>query len=182
MLVKNSLHQRLAISGTMLAISIVLGYFTSQFKIGDTVVLKIGLAQLPIFFLSIVVGPKYGATAGFVGDFIRALLSSAGAYNPFFGLTAALAAALPGLFFHRKAARPALVKLYLVLLANQLLCSLLLNTLLIHWFYGTPLLLLLSTRVLAAVADPIILSLGCYGLLRLAEKNRFISFSAPSNH
>ena len=64
----------------------------------------------------------------------------------------ALFGIIAGLFFlKRKKTRP--VKIILLVLAAQIVCSVVLNTLAIHLFYGVPLQVLLPSRAAAAAVE-----------------------------
>ncbi len=178
MLSRNTLSSRLALCGMLLGLSVLLGQIsTINVAIGPITGLKVGLGQIPIVFISIVLGPVFGAAAGFAGDLIRTMLGNGGAYNPAFGIVAALLSAVPGIFFHKAKGIPPLRKLYTVLLLDQLLCSLVLNTMLIHWMYGVPLLALLPTRLVWFVIDPVVLSVSNYALLHLAKRTGVIQYA-----
>lgn len=181
MLKNPSSTRKLTLAAMLLAVSVVLSqFFRIELPIGGITGLKIGLAQLPVLFGSIVLGPTYGLLLAVASDFFSVLMSSSGAYQPLFAVTAAIFGFLPGLFLHRRPARPGFIRLFIVLLLTQMVTSAALNTLLIHVLYGVPLLSLLVTRLPAAVIDSIVLSALCSMLLYLGERYKFIVYPSAT--
>ena len=144
--------------GVLTALEIVLSRFLSL----NAWNLKIGFSFVPVAMAGMLFGPLGGGIVGALGDFLGAVLFPIGPYFPGFTLTAFLTGAVFGLFLRRK--RTALPVLGAVAV-NQLLLSLLLNTLWISILYGSPYLPLLGTRVvqcaiLAPVQFAVLLLLG----------------------
>ena len=135
--------------GVLTALEIVLSRFLSL----NAWNLKIGFSFVPVALAGMLFGPLAGGIVGALGDFLGAVLFPIGPYFPGFTLTAFLTGLVFGLFLHRK--RTALPVLGAVAV-NQLLLSLLLNTLWISILYGSPYLPLLSTRVVqCAILAPV---------------------------
>ena len=102
-------------------------------------------------------GPVWGAVAGGLADFIGAVLFPIGPYFPGFTLTNALIGLVFGLFLRRRTSGTAgIVSICAAVLINNLVLSLLLNTLWVSVLYGSPFLQLLPVRLMQnAVMIPI---------------------------
>ena len=138
----------------LLAMEIVLSRFCSI----NAWNLKIGLNFLPIALAGILFGPLAGGLVAALGDFLGAILFPIGAYFPGFTATAFITGSLFGLFLHKD---QSLLKIILVVILNNLIFSLLLNSLWISILYGSPYgPLLVSRLVQIAVLIPVQI-LGC---------------------
>ena len=137
---KNRL-QSLAYLAVLTAVQIVLSRFCSI----STYHLKIGFSFLPVALGAVLMGPLGGAVVAGLGDFLGAILFPIGPYFPGFTLTSAIGGALYGVALRKKEQR--LRGLIAVVLFNQLVLGLLVNTLWISLLYGTPYEVLLGTRV-----------------------------------
>lgn len=134
----------LTILGLLVAVEIVLSRFLSISAWN----IKIGFGFVPIALAAILYGPLAGGLVAAVGDFLGAVLFPIGPYFPGFTFTAFLTGMVFGLFLHKK---QNLRNIAGAVLVNQLIMSLLLNTLWISILYGSPFLPLLETRVFQAV-------------------------------
>ena len=135
--------------GVLTALEIVLSRFLSV----NAWNLKIGFSFVPVAIAGMLFGPLAGGIVGALGDFLGAILFPIGPYFPGFTLTAFLTGVVFGLFLRKK--RTALSVLGSVAV-NQLLLSLLLNTLWISVLYGSPYVPLLTTRVVqCAILAPV---------------------------
>jgi len=134
----------LTILGLLVAVEIVLSRFLSISAWN----IKIGFSFVPIALAAILYGPLAGGLVAAVGDFLGAVLFPIGPYFPGFTFTAFLTGMVFGLFLHKK---QNLRNIAGAVLVNQLIMSLLLNTLWISILYGSPFLPLLETRVFQAV-------------------------------
>ncbi len=135
--------------GVLTALEIVLSRFLSL----NAWNLKIGFSFVPVALAGMLFGPLGGGIVGALGDFLGAVLFPIGPYFPGFTLTAFLTGAVFGLFLHKE--RTALPVLGAVAI-NQLLLSLLLNSLWISILYGSPYWPLLGTRVVqCAILAPV---------------------------
>lgn len=123
--------QMLALLGMLTAIEIVLSRFCSISAWN----IKISLSFLPVSAAAMLYGAAPAAAVAALGDFAGAILFPIGAYFPGFTLTAALTGALFGLLLHRQRT---LARIAAAAAVNQLVFSLLLNTLWISILYGSP--------------------------------------------
>lgn len=123
--------QTLALLGMLTAIEIVLSRFCSISAWN----VKISLSFLPVAAAAMLCGAAPAAAVAALGDFVGAILFPIGAYFPGFTLTAALTGALFGLLLHQKRT-PA--RIAAAAAVNQLVLSLMLNTLWISILYGSP--------------------------------------------
>lgn len=135
--------------GLLTAMEIVLSRFCSISAWN----IKIGFSFIPVAAAAILFGPLQAGTVAALGDFLGAILFPIGAYFPGFTLTAFLTGATFGLFLHKKQSAQRIGGAVVI---NQLVLSLLLNTLWISILYGAPFHALFLTRILqCAVSGPI---------------------------
>lgn len=104
------------------AMEVVLNRFLSI----NTPYLKIGFSFVPVVVAAILYGPLGGACVGGLGDLIGAILFPNGPFFPGFTLTALLTGLVYGLFLYKKQTP---LRIVLAVAVNQLVLSLLLNTL-----------------------------------------------------
>ncbi|NLL38724.1 MAG: folate family ECF transporter S component [Clostridiales bacterium] len=139
--------RKLVTSALLIAMAVVL---TRLLGI-NVLTAKIGFGFVPIIVAAMTFGPAYAAIIYAIADVIGALLFPAGAFNPFFTLNAFLAGAVWGLILYRKA--PAshwgtIGIAFVAALVNNIVFSLVTNTLLIHFFYDVRLISLIPTRLI----------------------------------
>jgi len=106
--------------------------------------MKLGFAFVPVVVAAIMLGPVRAAIVGGLADFVGAILFPIGAYFPGFTLTAALMGLVYGLFLYRKQTFPRVLGAVVI---NQLILSLILNTLWISILYDSVFRPLLVTRL-----------------------------------
>lgn len=96
---KNSNTKIMVHSAMLLAISLVLGYFSAMIPIGGSGSLRIGISgffyKLPAFLF----GPLYGAIVCGLKDVLSYVIKPEGAYIPPMTLTAILGGVINGVFF-----------------------------------------------------------------------------------
>lgn len=128
----------------LIAIEIVLSRFLSISAWN----IKIGFSFVPIVIAAILYGPLPAGVVAALGDFVGAILFPIGPYFPGFTLTAFLTGIVFGLFLQKS---QDIGRIALAVGVNQLLLSLLLNTLWISVLYEAAYLPLLATRVIQCV-------------------------------
>lgn len=127
--------------GILIAVEIVLSRFCSISAWN----IKIGFSFVPVAVAAVLYGPVGAATVAALGDFAGAILFPIGAFFPGFTLTAALTGIVLGLFLQKRQTAGRILGAVLV---NQLVLSLLLNTLWISILYSAPYGPLFLTRIL----------------------------------
>lgn len=132
--------KRIAVLSLLTACEIVLSRFLSI----NAWNIKIGLNFVPVVLAAMLYGPIASAAVAAMGDFLGAVLFPIGAYFPGFTLTAFLTGVVFGLFLKKTRK---LLNILCAVLINQLVLSLLLNTLWISVLYGSPYGPLLVTRL-----------------------------------
>ena len=132
--------QTLVTLSVLIAIELILSRFLSISAWN----IKIGFSFVPIAIAATAYGPVEAGIVGGVGDLVGALLFPIGAYFPGFTLTAFLTGVVFGLFLHK---RQTLGRVLGAVAVNQLILSLLLNTLWISILYGSEFGPLLVTRI-----------------------------------
>lgn len=139
----------IAYLGVLVAAEIVLSRFLSI----NAWNIKIGFNFVPIVIAAMLFGPLPAAAVAAMGDFLGAVLFPIGPYFPGFTLTAFCTGLVFGLFLHEKRIPGRVLAAVAI---NQLVFSLLLNSLWISILYGSPFLPLLSTRIIqCAVLAPV---------------------------
>lgn len=131
----------LATVAVMVAAEIVLSRFLSI----STYSIKIGFGFLPIAIVAMLYGPLWAAAAAGTADFLGAVLFPIGPYFPGFTLTALLTGAVFGVFLHRQRNFP---RVLAAVVTNNVVLSLLVNTLWISILYGKGFLALLPGRII----------------------------------
>lgn len=91
--------QNVAICGMLLALRILLGYF-SNLTLAITPDIKIGLSFLPIAVAGILCGPIAAGAIGALGDLICFLLAPMGAYFPGWTVNGLIVGLLYGVFLY----------------------------------------------------------------------------------
>ena len=125
--------KQLIVLSLLIAINVLL---SRVLAINGTLV-KIGLGFAATAAAAILYGPLWAAVEAGAADTLGALLFPTGPYNPCFTLTALVTGAIFGLWLRGE--KPGWARCLAAAGMNCLLVDLLANTLLIHWFYGTPL-------------------------------------------
>ena len=136
---KKTKVQILAGCAVLIAAQVILSRFCSI----NAWNLKIGFGFLPVMLAGLLYGPLQGAIVGFLSDFAGAVLFPIGPYFPGFSVCLAASGALFGALVKKNA--PAW-RIALAVGIDQLVLSLLVNTLWISILYGAPYLPLLGTR------------------------------------
>ena len=105
----------------------------------------ISFMTIPIMLAGIYYGPLAGGIVGFVAETAGFFMAPTGDFNLAFSVVAALLGVIAGLFY-LKSNRTSLWKTLLIVASTQIICSAMLNTLIIHWFYGVPFHVLIPPR------------------------------------
>lgn len=139
----------IALMGILVAAEIVLSRFLS-ISLWN---LKIGFAFIPVVIAGIKLGPIKAGTVGALSDFLGAILFPIGPYFPGFSFTAFLIGVTYGVFLYKK---QDMKRVIIAVLINQLIFSLVLNTLWISILYGTPYRPVFISRILqVAIIAPV---------------------------
>lgn len=135
---------------------------------GGMKITDLSLIGLPVMLAGIYFGPIAGGLVGFASEMISFFMMPVGAYNPAFSAVMALYGVIAGLFYIRSQ-KTGLVKALLMVSVAELVCSAVLTTLLIHWFYSVPLAVLLPSRAVGVLIKiPLLTAL----VMVLAERLR----------
>jgi len=98
--------------------------------------IEISLTPVPVMLAGMLFGPIAGGLVGFVADTAGFFMGvQHGAYNPLFSVTMALFGIIAGLFY-LKSKQNNIWKTTGAVTAAQVVCSVILNTMLIWLFYG----------------------------------------------
>lgn len=135
--------------GMLIATEIVLSRFASITAWN----VKIGFAFVPLVIASIKLGPIKGGIVGALADFLGATLFPIGPYFPGFTLTSFLNGLTFGICLNKK---QSFLRILIAVAINQLILSLVLNSLWISILYGAPYKALFVTRIMqCAIIAPV---------------------------
>ncbi len=141
--------KKLVTMGLLVALQIILSRFFSI----NAWNFKIGFSFLPIAVAGMLFGPVGGVAVATVADVVGALLFPSGQFFPGFTLTALLGGLVWGFFLYKKQSNG---RILCAVLIEQLILSLLLNTLWISILYSSPFVPLMASRVVqCAVLGPV---------------------------
>ena len=124
--------------------------------------------MLPVIVTAVLYGPLYGGTVGALTDLLQALIFPKGAYMPWFTVIGALFGVIPGIFFV-KGQKPTLKRIFVAVFSGQMVCSVVLNTLLLMWLYGSPWQIVYARLINQAVMIPLYTAL-VYYVVKLMDK------------
>lgn len=128
-------------------------YLSIEIPMGAAKLVEISLTPVCVILAGILFGPLLGGMVGFVADTAGFFMGAQhGAYNPIFSITMALFGIIAGLFF-LKNKKIGWIKVLLVVILSQVICSILLNTFAINLFYGVPLQVLFPPRIISALGE-----------------------------
>lgn len=126
--------KKLAYVAVLTAIAIVLNIFS--FDIGLPYSLKLSFVALPCFIAGAFLGPIYGFSVGFLGDFLGFLIRPFGNYIPLIGVATGLLGLLPGLIFRFTKLNDN-IKIALSFVLSLIICTAGVNTFALwHYFSG----------------------------------------------
>lgn len=139
----NSIHH-LTCMGILIAMNVVLSRFLSITAID----IKIGFSFITVVIAARMFGPVAAMLVNGIGDFIGAILFPQGAYILPITLTAALFGLMFGLIIHKNLNMKTIV---LSVLATQLICTLLINSYILHLYFGLDFYATVSTRIVQSI-------------------------------
>lgn len=137
---KKSTTQKIVMMAILIAMQVVLSRFLSI----NLQYLKIGFSFIPLMFASYLYGPAGGVIVAVVSDLVGAIAFPSGQFFLGFTVTAALTGFIYGVAFYKNCTTP---KIVAGVIANEVICSLLLNTLWLSIMYTSAFTVLLTTRI-----------------------------------
>lgn len=120
--------------------------------------LRLSLENTPVLLAGILFGPVAGFATGMVGDIIGCIYCGFG-INPVITLGMALAGGICGLLFRYAQSLPTVPKLICSVYAGHIVGNMIVKTLGIYWWYGTPwpsLLLRIPTYLIIGAVEIVI--------------------------
>ncbi len=146
-LFKDSFHElrevrTLATAAMLLAIAVVLGFYTVQL----TESLKVGFSYLPNELAGMMFGPVVGSIVGGTADILKFIVNPTGPYFPGFTISGICGGLIYGCVLYKKP-----LQLWRIILANglvTLLVNLGLNTYWVSLLYGNAYMVLLPARMM----------------------------------
>jgi riboflavin transporter len=169
---KNITIKQLVYCSLLAALGAVFSAFLSiEIPFGGSKIVEISLAPVCVMLAGILFGPLLGGLVGFVADTAGFFLGAQhGAYNPIFSVTMALFGVIAGLFY-LKDKKIEWIKILIISIVAQVVCSILLNTFAINLFYGVPLKVLFPPRIISALVE-----IPVYFVLLLLLAKRLVPF------
>jgi len=135
----------LAMSAMLLAIAVVLGFYTLQL----TDYIKIGFAYIANELASMMFGPAVGGVVGGLADLVKYLVKPTGPFFPGFTISGLLGGIIYGIVLYKKP-----LSMKRIIAANGLvtvLINLLLNTYWLTLLYGNTFVALLPARIVKQI-------------------------------
>lgn len=158
----------LTLAAMLLAIAVILGFFTIQF----TDYIKISFAFLADGLCGMLLGPFVGIIQGCLCDIIKYFIHPTGPYFPGFTISEALTGLVYGLLLYKKP-----LKIGRIIAANSIVTfgiNILLNTFWLTLLYGNAFLVILPVRV---IKELILLPINIvlfYGISRILGQTKVI--------
>ena len=150
-------NQQYLIKVTVTAILSAAAMVINRFLSFNVWNLSIGFAFVPILICGLLFGPLWSGTCGALADFVGALLFPFGPYFVGFTATAFLSGIFLGLpcLFVKKVKKPLVFAIYcfIFFLLNEIVCTLILNSLWIELLYSGEFLPILISRIPKSVFD-----------------------------
>ena len=132
---KSSKHLRILLLVSLFsALSIVFGKLLA-FNLGETI--RISFESLPILLAGIFLGPIHGMLVGVVADLLGCLIVGY-AINPIITAGAAVIGLSSGLLFYATKPFPTAVRIFISVLSAHVLGSILIKTVGLILYYGSP--------------------------------------------
>ncbi|MDR1017121.1 MAG: folate family ECF transporter S component [Lachnospiraceae bacterium] len=159
----------LAIMAMLLALNVILGYFTLQ--LGDLV--KIGYSFIAVELSSMFFGPTSGMIVGGLGDLLKYIIKPTGPFFPGFTISAIAGGLIYGLILYKKP-----VTLKRIALANGLNCffvNMVLNTVWLAMLYNQAYIAMVPARFLKQIIMYPIEVIMFFVVYKVLYKSKFIS-------
>lgn len=157
----------LAICSLMVALNIVLGYFTIQFSS----YLRIGFGFMTQPIIAMFFGPLVACVTGIIQDIISLILKPTGPYNPIYSLSVGISALMYGIMLYKKTpsfSRVLLSKLLVILLGNIIF-----NSIALAPTVGSGLIGIFPSRLLKNILVLPIQTLIVYLVLKFVKKLKY---------
>lgn len=162
----------MVICGLLVAAGVVLKTLSPSVAMLGMPVARLPLAYIAIYLAAVAAGPYAALLTGALVDFLGASLFPIGPYFPGYTLTAALAGLIAGFIYHKLKA-PFWVRTVLMVVAVQVICSVLLNTL---WIYmGQYQALSRDAYIISALLIALSIGMSVYSMLPYKIPVRFFS-------
>lgn len=142
-MIKRKTIFKLCLTALLCIISIIVGRFLGL----NMQNLSISFAFVPIMVCSMLLGPLYGGVCGALADLVGALLFPFGPFFPGFTLTAFISGFLFGFIPTAVSNKRFFISCFFVILLEEALCTVLLNSLCISLLYDSPFLPLVFLRL-----------------------------------
>lgn len=156
--------KNLVLIAFMIALSIVVGYFTLAF--GNFI--KIGFSNLVNEFTCMLFGPVIGIIFGFVSDILKYITKPTGAFFPGFTLNAMIAGMLYGIMLYHK--KITFKRVFLAELLVTIIVNLGLATFWLCVMYGNSFMVIFPMRLLKSLIMLPINSFLLYTIIKAFEK------------
>lgn len=140
----------LTTAALLVAIATVLGFL----KIPLTELIELRFAFLPIAVAGMMFGPAIGCTVGVLADVLGYLVRPTGPFFPGFTIATGISGLIYAFFFYKK--KITLPRVVAASAVETVVVSLVINSINLHILYGTPILAVITAKLLKnAVMFPI---------------------------
>ncbi len=157
----------LAICSLMMALNIVLGYFTIQFS----AYLRIGFGFMTQPIIAIFFGPLVACVTGIIQDIISLLLRPTGPYNPIYSLSIGISAIMYGMMLYKK--NPSFMRILLTKLLVIIVGNIIFNSIALAPTVGSGLIGILPSRLLKNIILFPIQTVIVYIVLKFVKKLKY---------
>lgn len=162
-------------SSLMIALSVVLGYISIDVAPN----FKISLANVPVMFTGMVLGPIFGLLVGIITDVLNFILKPSGPFHFGFTLTNGLYGFLPGLFYlflKKKASSFMSIKnIAVTVFVTEFIGSVVLYTYFLSSLYGGGFIAMLPIRLLKGIVMALIQTVIIYILFNNLNKTKYFN-------
>ena len=158
----------LAICSLMMALNIVLGYFTIQFS----AYLRIGFGFMTQPIIAMLFGPLVACVTGIIQDIISLILRPTGPYNPIYSLSVGISAIIYGIMLYKK--NPTFIRVLLTKLLIIIVGNIILNSIALAPTVGNGLIGILPSRILKNILIFPIQTIVVYIVLKFVKKLKYI--------
>ena len=157
----------LAICSLMMALNIVLGYFTIQFS----AYLRIGFGFMTQPIIAIFFGPLVACITGILQDIISLILKPTGPYNPIYSLSVGISAIMYGVMLYKK--NPTFTRILMTKLLVIIVGNIIFNSIALAPTVGNGLIGILPSRLLKNVILYPIQTIIVYIVLKFVKKLKY---------
>jgi len=153
---------------TLMSMLIAISVISSMFYINIGTISKMSFGFIINAVMGFFFGPVAALLSAGVADFIVSIVRPLGAYNFWFTASAMVAGLIHGVMLYKKDVT--IKRVVITRIMYTVICSIIINTALLHYFYGNPLDVLITTRITKGLVLLPIESTITYLILKKVDK------------